>query len=145
MEKMQYIEVITLVDITRPPVSRPNQGTEQQQDQYKNWITLLQCVGLRSNIEYENDPRESLIDISNMEFGTKYKGTHRVWTFRFSPDRREAYMNDQGNIIGLLLEDMNQVPIIKNLTETINISKAVLDLNSRQVRNTVVRVHTKDE
>lgn len=142
---MQYIEIITLVDITRPPVSRPNQGTEQQQDQYKNWVTLLQCAGLRSNIEYDSDPQTVLTDIGDMKFGTKYKGKHRIWTFRFRSDRREAYMNDQGNIIGLLLEDMDQVPIIKNLTETINISKAVLDLNSRQARNTLVRVHVEDK
>jgi hypothetical protein len=138
---MEFIEIITLVDITKPSVVRPNQGTEQQQNQYKNWITLLQCLGLRSNIEYDKDPSVSSVEVKSMGFGSKYTGTHRVWTFRVRPDRNEAYMDDQDNAIGLLLQDMDQVPIIKNLTETINMSKAVLDLNSRQTRNTVVRAH----
>ena len=54
---MENIEIKTLIDITKPNVSRPGQGTLLEQSQYKNWITLQQCIGLRSIISYDNPPR----------------------------------------------------------------------------------------
>lgn len=103
--------------------------------------TLQQCIGLRSNIDYDSAPTVELLDIKSLGFGSKYKGTHRVWTFRFRPDRTQAYHDSQGNIIGLLLDDVNQVPIIENLSETINITKAVFDLESSRDCNTVIKAH----
>lgn len=137
---MEQIEIRTLIDITKPNVFRPGQGSLIEQNQYKNWITLQQCVGLRSIIEYDYPPTSEVIDIKGMGFGSKYKGPHRVWSFTFRPDRHLAYDDSNGNIIGLLLNDINQVPIIEKLTETINISKAVFDLDSTQHKNIIIKV-----
>ena len=137
---MEQIEIQTLIDITKPNVFRPGQGSVLEQNQYKNWITLQQCIGLRSIIEYDYPPTSELIDIKGMGFGSKYKGTHRVWSFTFCPDRSLAYDDSNGNLIGLLLNDINQVPIIEKLNETINISKAVFDLDNTQFKNTIIRV-----
>jgi hypothetical protein len=135
---MEQIEIKTLIDITKPDVHRPGQGSTLEQNQYKNWITLQQCIGLRSVIEYDQLPTVEKIDIKGLGFGSKYRGEHLVWTFIFRPDRSLAYDDANGNIIGLLLEDVNQVPIIKKLTETINISKAVFDLETPQYKNTII-------
>jgi hypothetical protein len=140
---MEIIEIKTLIDITKPNVNRPGQGTELEQNQFKNWTTLQQCIGLRSNIEYDNPPAVETIDIKGLGFGSKYKGINRVWTFKFNTDRSQAYLDDKGNILGLLLQDINYVPIIKKLEETINISKAVFDLDSAQYKNTIIRASTK--
>ena len=140
---METIEIKTLIDITKPNVYRPNQGSLLEQNQYKNWVTLQQCIGLRSIIDYDDPPKIELIELKGMGFGTRYKGIHNVWTFKFRPDRSSAYYDDNsGNIIGLLLNDIDQVPIIEKLTETINISKAVFDLESPQFRNIIIKAHT---
>jgi hypothetical protein len=136
---MELIEIKTLIDITRPKVYRPNQGSELEQNQYKNWTTLQQCIGLRSNIEFEEPPTSEIVDLKSLGFGSRYKGQHRVWTFKFNPDRSGAYQDDDGNVIGLLLNDMDQVPVIEKLEETINISKAVFDLDSAQHKNTIIK------
>lgn len=136
---MELIEIQTLVDITKPNVQRPGQGSELEQNQYKNWITLQQCVGLRSNIEYEYPPTNEVRDLKNLGFGNKYKGQHRVWTFTFRPDRNLAYIDQDGNHIGLLCQDVDQVPIIENLTETINIKQAVFDLSNPQYKNILIK------
>jgi len=136
---MELIEIKTLIDITKPEVYRPGQGTDLEQNQYKNWITLQQCIGLRSNIEFDNPPTVETIDLKGAGFGNRYKGQHRVWTFKFNPDRAGAYQDDEENIIGLLLNDVDQVPVITNLEETINISKAVFDLASSQHKNTIIK------
>lgn len=136
---METIEIKTLIDITKPNVHRPGQGSELEQNQYKNWITLQQCLGLRSNIEFDYPPKVKKIDLKDQGFGSKYKGSHNVWTFTFRPDRTLAYANNSEDSIGLLYGDVHLVPIIKNLTETINISNAVFDLEHAQYKNTQIK------
>jgi len=136
---METIQIKTLIDITNPKVYRPGQGSMLEQNQYKNWTTFQQCIGLRSLIEYDSNPTSEIVDLKGLGFGNRYRGEHRVWTFEFRPDRSLAYDNDQGDVIGLLKEDINSVPIIEKLTETINIKHAVFDLESPQNRNIIIK------
>jgi hypothetical protein len=76
-----------------------------------------------------------------MGFGKAYQGVHKVWIFKFTPDRVGVYADDTGDAIGNLLEDMNAVPIIKNLTESINIEKAIFDCMDTDIKNTIIRVN----
>lgn len=134
---MELIEIKTLIDITNTNLKRPNTSADLESNQHRNWTTFLQCIGLRCIITYDKNPVISEIDIKDMSFGSKYKGKQKVWTFRFSTDRNDSYL-DNGNKIGLLLNDLHQVPIIENLNESINIPKAVFDINDSNWCNTVV-------
>lgn len=136
---MQTIEIKTLIDVTNTKVIRPNQGTQQQLDQQKNFTTLKQCIELRSIISYEQSPIVENIDIKDLDFGKAYKGKHKVWTFRFSPDRDHSYMDEHGNTIGVLYEDVHGVPVLKNLTETVNIDMAIFDIKDPQFKNTIIK------
>jgi hypothetical protein len=135
---MQLIEIKTLVDITNTKVSRPNQGTQLEIDQHRNFTTLKQCAELRSIISYDFSPEMQVIDVKDHGFGSKYKGKHAVWTFRFSPDRSGAYAKGD-NDIGCLLEDVHGVPVIEKLTETINIEKAIFELIDSTSKNTIIK------
>jgi len=135
---MEVIEIKTLIDITNTNVRRNTQGSSEQFDQFRNWTTLLQSIGLRSIIEYDKNPVSEMVDVKHMGFGSKYKGTHRVWTFYFRPDREDAYANN-GDHIAFLKEDLNKIPIIVNLKETINIDNAVFELTDIEFTNTVVK------
>ena len=135
---MQIIEIKTLIDITNTNVSRPNQGTQLEMDQHRNFTTLKQCAELRSIISYDFSPDKEVVDVKDQGFGSKYKGKHAVWTFRFSPDRSGAYANDDDDI-GCLLEDVHGVPVVEKLTETINIEKAIFELIDASSKNTVIK------
>ena len=137
---MEIIEIKTLVDITNTKVIRANQGTQQELDQNRNFITLAQCIELRSVVFYDTGSIVNSQDIKSLGFGSAYKGKQTVWTFRFSPDRPGAYEDQYGNVIGTLLNDINEIPVIKNLTETINIDKAIFDLQDPAHKNTVIKV-----
>lgn len=137
---METIQIQTLVDITNTRVIRPNQGTPLEYDQNRNFITLRQCVELRSIVFFDNPPHIAVVDITGMGFGKAFNGKHRVWTFKFTPDRAGVYTDSTGNVIGNLLDDMNAVPIIKNLTESINIEKAIFNCKDMDVRNTIIQV-----
>lgn len=138
---MDTIEIYTLVDVTHTRVTRLSQGTELQINQQRNFITLLQCIEIRSII-YHDSPPEVLIgqDLKNFEFGTAYSGNHTVWSFKFTTDRDLVYCDSSGNPIGFLIEDLHEVPIIKKLTETINIDKSIFDCKDIRFKNTVIKV-----
>ena len=135
---MQVVEIQTLIDITNTKVVRFKQGSLQEHDQYRNFTTMKQCVELRSIINYDTDPQKEVMDVKNLGFGTKYKGKHAVWTFRFSPDREGVYL-DGFDPVGCLVEDLHEVPVVQNLTETINIHTAIFDLKDPEYKNTVIK------
>jgi hypothetical protein len=135
---MVDIKITTLIDITKTGVIRPNQGSQLELDQNRNFITLLQCAEMRSVISYNKSPTVDEIDITDLGFGTAYKGHHKIWTFWFTPDREFVYSDSKNNEIGLLIDDLDRVPVIKNLTETINIEQAMFDSKNIATRNTII-------
>ena len=140
MESFEIIKVQTLVDITNTGVARANQGPQEEYDQYRNWITLLQCIGLRCVVTYQDNPTVESVDIKGLGFGSAYKGKHRVWTFSFIPDRKEAYA-DNDNPVALLIHDLLEVPVIGKLTETIKIEKTIFFTYDSQFKNTIITAH----
>ena len=135
---MDVIEIQTLIDITDSKVNRPRLNLEKEHQQYRNFITLKQCIEIRSIISYNTDPIHEVKDIKGMDFGLKFKGKHKIWTFRFSPDRSGVYYDGRSEI-GHLINDIHEVPIIQNLTETVNISKAIFDLKDAESKNTIIK------
>lgn len=135
---MQVIEIQTLIDISDSGTIRPNQGSTIDQGQFRNFTTLKQCAELRSNIIYETSAVMETRDIKDMGFGSKYKGKHSIWTFRFTYERSGAYEKN-GNDIQGLLDDLHEVPVVKKLTETINIDKAVFDVKDSAHKNTIIK------
>lgn len=142
---MEIIEIKTLVDITKPNVTRAGYGSLLEQSQFKNWITFQQCLGLRSIISYDELPKVEKIDVKGHGFGSKFKGEHLMWTFTFYPDRSYAYEDEEGNIAGLLYQDLHQVPVIEKLTETINIDRAVFELEDLLYKNMIIKSSTITE
>jgi hypothetical protein len=135
---MEVIEIKTLVDITNTDVRRINQGTQQELDQFRNWTTLLQCIGLRAIINYDRNPTSEINDIKNLGFGEEFTGKHRIWTFQFRPDRNDAFALEHDQI-ALLRNDLDMVPMLLKLTETINTLQAVFSLFDKKYTNTVVK------
>lgn len=136
---MATIEIKTLIDITRTNVSRANQGSGLELDQHRNFTTLIQCAEIRSIVVFDLNPTVEKVDIKGMGFGSDYKGKHNVWTFSFDPDRQDVYNDGEGNSLLLLINDLHQVPVIKNLTETVNIDKAVFDCKDNQYKNILIK------
>ena len=136
---MEQIEIKTLIDVTNTKVQRPTQGTQFEQDQNRNFITLLQCLEIRSIVSYEHKPSFELVDVKGMGFGSAYKGKQMVWTFYVQPDRDGVYLDSTGNEVGTLLDDLHEVPVIKKLNETVNIDKAVFDTKDSSFKNTIIK------
>jgi hypothetical protein len=136
---METIQIKTLVDITNSGVRRPNQGTPKELDQHKNWTTLNQCIEIRSIIDYDDNPISEITDIKDLGFGSKFKGKQRVWTWLFRPDRTNIFEDETGRLGGLF-SSIDQVPVIKNLDETVNIETAVFNVSDPACKNTIIHL-----
>jgi hypothetical protein len=138
---MEYIEIKTLIDITQTNVRRDSDELNIAFNQHKNFITLLQCLEIKSIINYDFGPTVETVDIKDLGFGSLYKGKNSVWTFKFSPDRAGVYKSSDNNEIGLLPNDIHQVPIIKKLTETINIDIPIFDCHDPKLKNIIFKIY----
>ena len=136
---MEIIEIKTLVDITQTKVDRLTQGSQLEMDQNKNFNILRQCLEMRSIISYDDQPLVETVDIKNLGFGTAYKGHQRVWTFVFNPDRQNVYLDENGNQVGYLVDDVHEVPVIQNLQESINITRSMFDCKDSTYKNTIIK------
>jgi hypothetical protein len=107
---MQIYEIITLVDITRSNASR-SETDPILKGQQANFNTLLQSIGMRSNVEWKIDPKAK-----DEHLPIEGRGKIKHWTWQFECERNDVF-NDGKDPVGLLLNDLNGVPIIELLTE----------------------------
>ena len=108
---MSIIACQTLIDITETRVTR---GEGDLRDKQRNWETILQTLGLRTQPMILRAPRcYNDIELAEVcDFGEFYQGSHRVWDFTFTGDREDSYDIEQ------LEQDIYQAPIITGLDET---------------------------
>lgn len=129
---MPRYKITTLIDITR---SNPNR-TETDNlklGQQSNFNSLVQAIGLRSNIEWNKDPASE-----NGRLPDPWQGKSRYWYWEFDVERDQVF-EINGDPVGLLVEDLNGVPIVTGLTETSEIKPAVFQTKG-DATNTIVKI-----
>lgn len=112
---MQTYEIITLVDITRSNASR-SETDPILKGQQANFNTLIQSIGMRSNVTWKQDPvsKDQLLPIEG-------RGKIKHWRWQFECERDDVF-NDGKDPVGLLIDDLNGVPIIELLTEVYDLT-----------------------
>ena len=113
---LYFFQGFSLVDITATRVTRgDNDSTERNQQ--RNWETVLQCIGLRTQPHYIRDPIIAEIEIDRLDFGDFYCGVHKVWLWQWAAEGLGIY-DMPGKELGGIHQDFEQVPVITGLTET---------------------------
>mgnify|MGYP003345749802 CR=1 FL=1 len=109
----------SLVDITPTGVIRSHESDNLQRNQQRNWETVLQCIGLRTQPLQIQNPSECLVtDLKLLKFGDLYQGQQqKVWIWTWATEAADIYDLNGQELAGLL-KDFEQVPIIAGLTET---------------------------
>lgn len=113
---LQFFVGFSLVDITATGVTRGDNNSLER-NQQRNWETLLQCIGLRTqphNIQY---PVAITANLDDYEFGELYTGTHKIWQWVWSVESLDVY-DLPNKSLGGLHGDLEQVPIVTYLTDT---------------------------
>jgi hypothetical protein len=115
---MPRYQLVTLVDITR------TNPTRSETDQYRlgqqaNFNTLLQSIGLRSNVTWDTDPKELTGVLPH-----PFNGKANHWIWQFEVERDDVFTKD-GDPVGLLLEDLHGVPVVDQLNNSVELIPAV--------------------
>ena len=114
---MDYVTGFTLVDITRTGVTHNRAENEHQRNQQRNWETVIQCMGIRTQPLDIQGPKFIEMYVDEDTFGEMYQGKQRVWAWTFYADRTGTWTVDNDEL-ALLHKDFNEVPIIQGLDET---------------------------
>jgi hypothetical protein len=114
---MARYQIITLVDITRTNPTR-SETDKLKLSQQANFNSLLQAIGLRSNVSWVKDP---VMKDGRLPYPFEGKATHWQWTF--DAERDDVFLKDS-DPVGLLKDDLNGIPIIGNLTNSADLDPA---------------------
>jgi hypothetical protein len=116
---MARYQIITLVDITRSNPDR-SELDKTKLGQQANFNSLLQAIGLRANVTWEQDPEMKDGRLPHPRTG---KANH--WIFEFDTERELLFYKDDNNPTGLLVDDLHGVPIIDQLNNSIDIHPSI--------------------
>ena len=130
---MPRYSILTLVDITR---SNPNRAETDQLKlgQQSNFNSLVQAIGLRSNVEWDQDPV-----VTDGRLPDPWQGKAKYWHWEFEVEREQIFEKD-GDPVGFLLDDINNVPVIVGLSETVDISPAAFQTKGNSI-NTLININ----
>lgn len=107
----------SLVDITATGVIRSTNQDNLERNQQRNWETVLQCIGLRTQPQHIQGPFVAIEDVEEFRFGEFYTGTQQVWMWRWAVEATGIYDLHNEHLAGLY-QDFEQVPIVTGLSET---------------------------
>ena len=126
-ENLSYISCYTLVDITATGISRiPPSASDpvlrKKRNQQRNAETLVQAISIRAQPIYLEPALISEIQQdADWVFGTAYSVPARVWLFVFGVEHPDVYQPNLGG----LLDDLDGVPIITGLDESVQFLQPV--------------------
>ena len=130
---MQFL-LETLVDITQTDARRTD-GDKTAYHQQQNFLSIIQTIGLRVNVNITKRPECAEKSIKG--FGSDYTGTQKVWTLPFEIEFEDAMSVD------MLKDDFDLVPIITGLTESVKINKSVFRTKHPKERNVLFKLVDK--
>jgi hypothetical protein len=114
---MARYQIVTLVDITRSQPARDDTDSTRL-GQQANFNSLVQAIGMRSNVTWIQDPE---LHNGRLPIGPG-KAAHWIW--QFDAEREDVFLN-QGDDVALLVNDLDGVPIVDQLNNTVELTPAV--------------------
>lgn len=123
---MPRYRIITFVDITRTQASKTNED-QRRIAQQSNFNSLIQAIGMRSNVDWTEDPRK--------EHGSApayFDGKAVYWSWEFEVEREDVFLKEE-DPAGLLKDDLHGVPIINLLENTVDITPAIIQTRGSNI------------
>lgn len=130
---MERYRIITLVDITRTNCPR-NEPDKVKVGQQANFNSLIQAIELRSNVDWDKDPE---MNTGRLPDNLDGKANHWIW--EFTVERDFVFLKDNTDPVGLLVDDLNGVPIVADLTNNVELSPAAIQTKGPNA-NTWVKI-----
>jgi hypothetical protein len=129
---MPRYRITTLVDITRTGFKKSDLDQHKINQQH-NFNSIRQAIELRSNVTWNIDPAKKIGALPG-----PFEGKAAYWIWEFETEREDLFLKD-GDPVLLLKEDLNSVPIINGLEETVDLSPAAV-ITKGKTFNTFVEI-----
>jgi hypothetical protein len=129
---MTRYKIITLIDITRTNPTRVEQDPTIL-GQQANFNTFLQGIGMRANIEWEQDP---VMDTGALPL--PFDGRATYWTWEFAVERDQVFELDN-DPVALLVQDLHNIPIVSNLLNDVDLYPAAIQTQGLNI-NTYISI-----
>lgn len=123
---MQHFKIVSLVDITRSNPSRV-ETDKIKLGQQANFNSLIQAIGLRSNVEWDQDPEQH-----SGRLPTPIDGAATYWIWQFSVERDNVFQKTN-NPAGLLLDDLEGVPVVNLLNNSADITPSIFQTKGQHI------------
>jgi len=130
---MPRYRITTLIDITRTNPQRSEADTVRV-NQQANFNSLLQAIGLRSNVQWTTDPKKYTGSLPHPLEG---KANHWIW--EFEAEREDIFLKNN-DPVGLLKDDLHGVPIIPNLENSTDITPAAIQTKNGHINTWVYEI-----
>lgn len=121
---MARYKIVTFIDITRTNANR-SETDELKISQQANFNSLLQAIGMRSNVSWVSDPKKH-----NGALPDDIDGKAVHWIWEFDVEREDVFKQDN-DPVALLIEDLHGVPIIDRLENNIDITPAAFQTKGK--------------
>jgi len=102
--------------------------------QQANFNSLIQAIGIRSNVDWQSDPRQ--LD-GRLPLPFDGAATHWIWTFSVERDWVFQKGNDD---VGLLLDDLHGVPVIDGLNNTVALIPSAFQTKGKDMNIWVTKI-----
>ena len=130
---MARYQIVTLVDITRTNPSR-SETDQHLLGQQANFNSLVQAIGMRSNVAWQKDPKKHTGRLPDPASG---KATYWIW--EFDCERDQVFLQD-GDPVYLLTHDLNHVPVIVDLENSEDIDPAAFQTQGDMINTWVTMI-----
>jgi hypothetical protein len=130
---MARYQLVTLIDITRSHPAR-EETDKIKLGQQANFNSLLQAIGLRSNVMWLRDPKQHTGRLPEPAQG---KATHWIW--EFDCERDEVFSQDNDPVY-LLVHDLNHVPVIVDLENSEDITPAAFQTRGNMINTWITMI-----
>ena len=128
---MRYT-IYTTVDITNTGQYRTEPGKESERWKEQNFQTILQTLGIRANVLFDEKPH--VMNVAGNIIGFNTSDIIHVWAFTFETERDFVFGEDPAPT-KFLEEDFSGVPYISGLDESMvqNFDIFVTDGDARNI------------
>lgn len=129
---MPRYQIITLIDITHSRAIR-TESDRIKLGQQANFNSLIQAIGIRSNLSWTSDPKKNTGSLPHPLTG---KCNHWIW--EFDVEREDVFLKDN-DPVGLLKDDLHGVPVIDRLEETTDLTPTAFQTKNGK-QNTWIKI-----
>lgn len=127
---MARYRIITLIDITRSQPARESNDILHI-GQQANFNSFLQAIGMRSNVDWDHDPKKF-----NGRLPDPANGKAIYWIWDFNCEREDVFLKDD-DPVALLRDDLDGVPIVPLLMNDSEIVPAAIQTKGDNVNTWV--------